>query len=69
MQGCKIFFYKKILPLLPKEEKFNLNLQIRRASVSITANIAEGYGRFHFQGEADRNNEEIFKWLHQFCKK
>jgi len=45
----KLFFYNKILPLLPKEEKFNLDIQIRKASVSITSNIAEGYGRYHYQ--------------------
>lgn len=45
----KLFFYKKILPKLPKEEKYKLDGQIRDASVSCTANIAEGYGRFHYQ--------------------
>ena len=45
----KLFFYKKILSRLPKEEKFNLDLQIRKASVSITSNISEGYGRYHYQ--------------------
>lgn len=45
----KLFFYKKILPKLPKGEKFNLDIQIRKASISSTANIAEGYGRFHYQ--------------------
>jgi len=45
----KLFFYKKIIPLLPKEEKFNLDIQIRKASVSITANISEGYGRYHYK--------------------
>ena len=34
---------------LPVEEKYKLKDQIIRASRSVTANIAEGYGRYHFQ--------------------
>ncbi len=34
---------------LPKEETFKLKDQMIRASRSVTANIAEGYGRFHYQ--------------------
>lgn len=45
----KLNIYKNVLELLPLEEKYNLNDQIRRTSVSITANIAEGYGRFNYQ--------------------
>jgi len=41
--------YKKVLPLLPPEEKWNLNQQLRRSSTSISANIAEGHGRFYYQ--------------------
>ena len=41
--------YKQALPLLLIEEKWNLNQQLRRSSLSISANIAEGYGRFYFQ--------------------
>ncbi len=33
----------------PKEEKYTLTNQLIRASRSITANIAEGHGRFHYQ--------------------
>jgi four helix bundle protein len=34
---------------LPSEEKYRLTDQLIRASRSVTNNIAEGYGRFHFQ--------------------
>jgi len=34
---------------LPEEEKFKLKDQMTRARRSITNNIAEGYGRFHYQ--------------------
>ena len=34
---------------LPVDEKYRLKDQIIRASRSVTANIAEGYGRFHYQ--------------------
>lgn len=41
--------YEEVLPVLPTEEKWNLNQQLRRSSSSIPANIAEGYGRFYYQ--------------------
>jgi len=43
---------KKIWELcktFPPEEKYRLSDQMIRASRSTTANISEGYGRFHFQ--------------------
>jgi len=39
----------KLCKKFPTEEKFRLADQMIRASRSSTANIAEGYGRFHFQ--------------------
>ncbi len=39
----------KIVKKFPPEEKYSLTDQIKRSSRSITANIAEGYGRFNYQ--------------------
>jgi four helix bundle protein len=41
--------YKEVLPLLPPEEKWNLNQQMRRSALSIPANVAEVYGRYYYQ--------------------
>ena len=39
----------KLAKRLPAEEKFRLSDQIIRAARSVTNNLAEGYGRFHYQ--------------------
>lgn len=39
----------KLSQLLPVEEKFGLAQQMRRAAVPVRNNIAEGYGRHHWQ--------------------
>jgi four helix bundle protein len=36
---------------LPDFEKYELGRQIRRAAVSLTNNIAEGHGRYHYPDE------------------
>jgi len=45
----RLFISKKVIPLLPRNEQFELVSQLKRASRSVTANIAEGFGRFHFR--------------------
>ena len=39
----------KLIKTLPKCEEYNLKGQMRRAKLSVTNNIAEGFGRFHYQ--------------------
>ncbi|MCL4640517.1 MULTISPECIES: four helix bundle protein [Olivibacter] len=48
---CRSFRNKlgEVIKLLPNEEKYRLSDQLKRAARSVTANIAEGYGRFHYQ--------------------
>jgi len=39
----------QLIKKLPKEEEYNLKGQMRRAKLSMTNNIAEGFGRYHYQ--------------------
>lgn len=51
-QACytlKSYLKEKILIKLPKTERFELYSQILRAARSSTANIAEGWGRYHYK--------------------
>ena len=61
--------YREVIPHLPSNERFALRDQLQRAVQSIPANLAEGYGRYHF---ADRirfcyiargSVEEVFTFL------
>ena len=50
----------KLIRSLSEEEKYNLKSQMRRAKLSMTNNLAEGYGRYHFQENIQQNI--------QFCR-
>ncbi len=45
----RIFASKKVIKNFPSDERFALTSQLRRSSRSVSDNIAEGYGRYHFQ--------------------
>jgi len=45
-------YRKKVYALvkkLPRQEEYNLASQMRRAATSLTNNIADGHGRYHYQ--------------------
>jgi four helix bundle protein len=48
----RIFVARVLSKALPKDERYRLGDQILRAARSTTANIAEGYGRFHYLDNA-----------------
>src|SRR6267143_5717185 len=51
-RALRRFITEEIIPILPKEERYRLGDQLVRAARSTTANIAEGYGRFHYLDNA-----------------
>ncbi len=44
----RLFVLRKVIPVLPLEEKYRLADQLIRAARSTTANVAEDYGRYSF---------------------
>jgi len=38
-----------VIKKLPKEERFCLDPQMRKAAISMTNNVSEGHGRWHFK--------------------
>lgn len=42
-------FVHELLKSFPADEKYTLINQMKRAARSVTNNIAEGFGRFHYQ--------------------
>lgn len=48
----RLFVAWTAAPSLPRDEKYRLGDQVLRAARSTTANIAEGYGRFHYADNA-----------------
>ena len=51
-RALRLFVAKSVIPVLPKDERYRLSDQLLRAARSTTANIAEGYGRFHYLDNA-----------------
>ncbi|HEX5789758.1 MAG TPA: four helix bundle protein [Luteolibacter sp.] len=54
-QACRelrVFVARSFCKALPKDEKYRLCEQALRSARSTTANIAEGYGRFHYLDNA-----------------
>ena len=55
----------KLSSVFPKDEKFGLTSQVRRAAVSVSSNIAEGAGRntnnefAHFLGVSNGSSYEL----------
>src|SRR6059058_1432980 len=48
----RLFVARQVVSALPRDERYRLGDQLLRAGRSTTANIAEGYGRFHYLDNA-----------------
>jgi len=59
----------ELIKKLPREEEFNLKKQMRSAKLSVTNNIAEGFGRFHYQENIQfcrQSRGSICELIHDF---
>ena len=45
----RIFASRNVIRNFPSDERYALTSQLRRSSRSVSDNIAEGYGRYHYQ--------------------
>lgn len=61
-KGIKIVvLVYKLTKSFPKEEIYALTSQLKRASVSVPSNIAEGFGR--------QSDKSFFKYFQRFIKR
>ena len=59
----RLFVARQVVPALPRDERYRLGDQLLRAARSTTANIAEGYGRFHYLDNARGSCWEVLDHL------
>jgi four helix bundle protein len=51
-RNLRRFIAGEVVPALAEDERYRLGDQLLRAARSATANVAEGYGRFHYLDNA-----------------
>lgn len=51
-RALRLFVAREVVRVLPADEKFLMRTQLLRSARSTTANVAEGFGRFHFLDNA-----------------